>query len=97
MFAVVYRFEVVPEKSQAFEEAWRQLTLLFREEAGALGSRLHRGDDGFWAYARWPDRDTWALAELSEAATPWFAQMRAASTGIEVVLQGEIARDLLQD
>ena len=97
MFAVIYRFRVVPGKTESFTEAWQKLTELFHKEAGALGSRLHTGEDELWAYARWPSREMWERAQLSEAAEPWFTQMRAASTSVEVVLQGNIQLDLLQD
>lgn len=52
MFAVIYRFRVVPLDTESFTEAWQQLTELFHKQAGALGSRLYTGKDELWAYAR---------------------------------------------
>lgn len=68
MFAVIYQWKVAPGDEQAFLEAWEALTHRLRDERGALGSRLHRSDDGrFVAYAQWPDRQAW---EDSRAAGP---------------------------
>ena len=54
-FCVIYRARVHPDREEAYVAAWSRLTLLLREHHGALGSRLHRGDDGIWyAYAQWP-------------------------------------------
>jgi quinol monooxygenase YgiN len=59
-FAVIYRWRLHPGKEEQFRRAWKAVTLALRKERGALGSRLHRADDGTWiAYAQWPDRSTW--------------------------------------
>lgn len=53
-FCVIYRARVAPDKEQKYVAAWSRLTRLLRSERGALGSRLHRGNDGLWyAYAQW--------------------------------------------
>ena len=57
-FCVLYRARVHPEKEAKYVTAWSRLTMRLRAERGALGSRLHRGNDGLWyAYAQWPSAD----------------------------------------
>jgi len=64
-FCVVYRWVVREGMEQQCREAWARLTEAIRRERGGLGSRLHLADDGSWvAYAQWPDRETWAAAQL---------------------------------
>jgi len=59
-FAVIYRFRIAPQAEDAFIQAWSRLTELIRDHRGGRGSRLHRGDDGiYYAYAQWPDRQSW--------------------------------------
>lgn len=61
MFAVVYKFDVKPSCERQFEKNWHDMTVEFREIHGGLGSCLHKTDEGkYLAYARWPDRETWA-------------------------------------
>jgi len=63
MYCAAYRFMVLPnvENGEArFIAAWSGITKFFRDECGALGSRLHKGADGaFYAYAQWPDKKTY--------------------------------------
>lgn len=62
-FCVIYRARVAPDKEQQYIAAWSRLTRLLRSERGALGSRLHRGNDGLWyAYAQWPSAEARAAA-----------------------------------
>lgn len=59
MFAVIYRGVVKREKEAAFRKAWYVVATFFVESRGALGSSLHKSDEGVWvAYSRWPDRKT---------------------------------------
>ena len=61
MFAVIYNFDVKPGFEQQFEKNWTDMTYEFREIHGGLGSCLHKTDEGkYVAYARWPDRESWA-------------------------------------
>jgi heme-degrading monooxygenase HmoA len=54
MFIVLYRWRIKPGKEEQFIEAWSEITALYREKFGSMGSRLHRGDDRlFYAYAQW--------------------------------------------
>ncbi len=58
-FAVLYRWKVRSDANAAFIAAWANATSAFKT-IGALGSRLHRSDDGdFYAYAEWPSREAW--------------------------------------
>ncbi|MFI8101015.1 hypothetical protein [Streptomyces sp. NPDC086023] len=59
MFAVIYRWRLVPGKEQQFTDGWHRVTEAIRARCGSYGSRLHTAHDGTWvAYARWPDAGT---------------------------------------
>jgi hypothetical protein len=59
-FAVVYRWRLYAGKEDQFLGAWETVTLALKQQRRALGSRLHRAEDGIWiAYAQWPDRESW--------------------------------------
>lgn len=63
MFAVIYRWRVIPGLEAQFEEGWAAGTERIAEEFGGWGSRLHRTPDGaFIAYAQWPDEAAWKKA-----------------------------------
>src|SRR5690606_12604120 len=63
-FAVVYRWKLRAGGEERFAAAWGAVTAILRERCGALGSRLHRADDGTHvAYAQWPSRDAWKSAD----------------------------------
>jgi hypothetical protein len=63
MFAVIYRWQVVPGLEAQFEEGWRRGTERISQEFGGWGSRLHKAADGVYvAYAQWPDEATWKRA-----------------------------------
>lgn len=63
MFAVIYRWRVIPGLEAQFEEGWRAGTERIAAEFGGWGSRLHRTEDGaFIAYAQWPDKAAWENA-----------------------------------
>jgi hypothetical protein len=69
-YAVIYRWRIHPEKEDQFIQAWSSVTLFYRQNHGALGSRLHRGPDGIWyAYAQWPDAETRSRA-FAQAGEP---------------------------
>lgn len=60
---MLYRWRVRSDASAAFVAAWAVATSAFKT-IGALGSRLHRSEDGdFYAYAEWPSRETWERAK----------------------------------
>ncbi|WP_374673091.1 antibiotic biosynthesis monooxygenase [Ideonella sp.] len=54
-FTVLYRWRLREGKEQQFVEAWSRVTERLLAQGGSLGSRLHRGPDGWWyGYAQWP-------------------------------------------
>lgn len=56
-FAVLYQWQIKPGKVRQFAEAWGAMSEALRAQRGALGSRLHRSEQGTWmAYAQWPSR-----------------------------------------
>jgi hypothetical protein len=63
MFAVIYRWQVVPGLEVQFEEGWRRGTQRIAAEFGGWGSRLHKAGEGVYiAYAQWPDEATYKKA-----------------------------------
>ena len=68
MFVVLYRWRVKPEMEQQFAETWSERTAYLKEKYDSLGSRLHRGSDGFWySYAQWKSSQQRIRAFESEA------------------------------
>lgn len=62
-FAVLYRWRLHPGTEDSFVAAWTRISALLRSQRGSLGSRLHRGADGWWySYAQWPSAQARALA-----------------------------------
>lgn len=67
VFAVVYRWRLLPGREAQFVDGWERVTRAIRASCGSFGSRLHRRDDGTWlAYARWPDERARARCQASE-------------------------------
>ena len=100
MYCAAYRFTLldVPNAEPRFKAAWTGITDFFTKEAGALGSRLHRGADGaFYAYAQWPNKKTY---EAAREITPNddFGRHRLAWAEVcapsEVIFEGEVITDL---
>lgn len=59
MFAVIYRGSVYPELEQEYRALWGQIAGYFMAHRGAIGSCLHKTDQGeYVAYSRWPDKQT---------------------------------------
>jgi hypothetical protein len=59
MFAVIYRFRLKPHQEENYRKYWNLIVNYFLEKRGAIGSCLHKNDDGLWvAYSRWPNRVT---------------------------------------
>ena len=60
MFAVIYRgyLKSVDDK-EVYRKAWHTVAAYFVAHRGALGSCLHKTEEGMWlAYSRWPDKAT---------------------------------------
>ncbi|CAM3637680.1 hypothetical protein [Litorimonas haliclonae] len=103
MFAISYKFALstpTPENEKKFAECWKGVTQFFQNNAGALGSRLHKGEDGaFYAYAEWPDKATF---EASQQVLPTedFVKTRLVWAEIcepsEILWAGEVVADLLK-
>jgi len=54
-FTVLYRWRLHPGAEATFIKAWSRISELLLSQRGSLGSRLHRGPDGWWySYAQWP-------------------------------------------
>jgi hypothetical protein len=65
MFAVIYQLFIHPGREEEYQKAWNQIAAFFVEHRGAIGSTLHKCEDGSWvAYSRWPNR------ALRDAAWP---------------------------
>lgn len=63
-FCVLYRFRIRAGAEESFKRGWARVTEAIRDTRGGLGSRLHVAEDGTWyAYAQWPDRETWERAQ----------------------------------
>lgn len=58
-FYVMYQFQVSPEKEEQFVEAWGKLTAEVRLRFESFGCNLHLVENGFIAYAQWPDQISW--------------------------------------
>ncbi len=59
MFAVIYQSYLKPGREEDFQKAWNEIATYFVEKRGAIGSCLHKAEDGKWiAYSRWPDKAT---------------------------------------
>lgn len=59
LFAVLYQGYVKQGHESEYQNAWHTVAAYFVEKRGALGSSLHRTEEGLWvAYSRWPNRAT---------------------------------------
>lgn len=101
MFAVIYRWQVVPGLEAQFETGWRRGTERIAAEFGGWGSRLHKAGEGVYiAYAQWPDKETWQRAMESrmyhsdDEARKMYRDAIVAGT-FETLAQGEVVADLL--
>jgi heme-degrading monooxygenase HmoA len=101
MFAIIYRWKLIPGREAQFEEGWKAGTAAIAREFGGWGSRLHRGEDGaVVAYAQWPDRATWEKAMQArmhhsndEAREKYRSAFEHGS--FETLFAGEVSADLL--
>jgi hypothetical protein len=59
MFAVIYRSYIKQELEDECQRLWNQVASYFIQHRGAIGSCLHKTEEGIWlAYSRWPDKAT---------------------------------------
>jgi len=102
MFAVIYRWQVVPGLEAQFETGWRRGTDRIAAEFGGWGSRLHRTAEGAYiAYAQWPDEATWQTALEShmyhsdDEARRMYREAIVPGT-FETIAAGDVVADLLE-
>lgn len=77
-YAMLYRWRIKPGREKAFAAAWAGVTERLLD-AGSLGSRLHRGNDGCWyGYAQWPSPEVRAAAFAKDLSPAASAAMQAA-------------------
>ncbi len=102
MFAVIYRWQVVPGLEAQFETGWKRGTERIAAEFGGWGSRLHKGDgQTYFAYAQWPDRAAWERAletrmrHSDDEARAMYREAIVEGT-FETVFAGEVVSDLLE-
>ena len=74
LFTVLYRWRLHPGAEASFIAGWSRISELLLSQGGSLGSRLHRGPDGWWySYAQWPSAEArehaFAAGPLDEAAS----------------------------
>ena len=101
MYCIVYRFTLCQPSDESrarFVKTWSGITDYLKAECGALGSRLHLGEDGsFFAYAQWPSL---AVFEASSEHEPKldFVEMRLDWAELcepsEVIFAGEMVADI---
>jgi hypothetical protein len=93
MFAVIYRAYIKPGLESQYQEYWKKVASYFVSHRGALGSTLHKGEDGLWiAYSRWPDkatRDAAWPAEGEKVNPEIPSEMQEAIKGIKQCLDME--------
>ncbi len=98
MYAVIYRFDVIPGLEKDFERTWQLATESFIAHAGGLGSRLHKNEAGSYiAYAQWPNKNCWESArqKLPKTALENLQRMNEYCKGITVLFNMEVKKDLL--
>ena len=98
MYAVIYQFDVIPDREKDFERTWQLATESFIAHAGGLGSRLHKNEAGnYIAYAQWPDKISWESArqKLPKTALENLQRMNAYCEKISILSNMEVKKDLL--
>lgn len=102
MFAVIYRWRVIPGLEAQFEQGWAAGTQAIAREFGGWGSRLHKAGEGVYvAYAQWPDEATWKKAmetrmHHSDDEARRKYREAIAPGGFETLAMGEVVADLLE-
>lgn len=89
MIAFLYRMRVKAGRERDFDQAWREGTLIAREQFGSGGSHLFALDDGTrLAIALWPDR---------ESRDRYFAWRRANPTPASQIMAESVDEDLREE
>jgi hypothetical protein len=59
MIAVMYRSYVKSGREEEYQILWKRIATYFVEKRGAIGSCLHKTEEGYWLiYSRWPNSET---------------------------------------
>lgn len=86
MFAVIYRFELLPHQEAIYIDSWNIIVTYLKEHRGALGSSLHKGKDDLWlAYSRWPDKGTRDIAWPIESDEQFGHELNKALTMMQQI------------
>ena len=57
MFAVLYQGYVKPGLEEDYRASWKTIATYFVKEKGALGSSIHKSEEGYYVtYSRWTDK-----------------------------------------
>lgn len=99
MQAIIYTFEIYPEKEAQFIDAWAKMTELIKKYEGGLGSRLHKvNETHFVAYAQWPSEEMWKNfgSKLSPEAKEFSRLMNDACKKSDTLYSMETVSDLLE-
>jgi hypothetical protein len=109
MFAVIYKFKLKPAQEELYQLHWQKIAHFFINQRGAIGSCLHKGDEGIWvAYSRWPDKATrdasWPGENAPNQELPWdikqsiqiMQKIRAENSDLEEEYE-EICLNLVHD
>lgn len=57
MIGIIYRSYIKKDYQEKYQNAWEIIADYFVQERGAIGSCLHKIDEGYFlAYSRWPNR-----------------------------------------
>ena len=99
MFTVIYRWRIKPTFEQQFIKSWSEITSEYYLKCdGALGSRLHKGNDGLWyAYAQWKLAENREIAFQSIPNSPAREKMKESIEESFPEIQLEIMADFLID
>ena len=69
MFAVIYRAYLKAGREDEYQQSWRCIAAYFVKHRGAIGSSLHKTEEGYWlAYSQWPDKATRDASWCSHSA-----------------------------
>ena len=97
MFCVMYTSAVKPGCASAFRQHWLAVTQYLYQQAGSLGSRLHRTTHGeYIGYAQWPSRAQWAQERSDPELQAHRQAMRASCETIAVLYELDMTDDWLQ-
>lgn len=59
MFSIIYQFKLKAGEEETYQRYWEKVANYFKQNHGAIGSCLHKGEDCLWvAYSRWPNKTT---------------------------------------